>query len=86
MKKLTRMVRGLRYRLKLFRTLHSLEEEITALVEKGGGEIISGEFKISLNAEGQVQVSILEPSNVRQLVLPLEEGGAQCEDGYVPSP
>ncbi len=69
------MVRSFRYRLKLLRTLRALEDEITGLVEKGGGEIISGEFKISLNSKGQIEISILDPLNVRQLILPFEKGG-----------
>ncbi len=40
------MVRSFRYRLKLMRTLRAIEDEITELVEKGGGEIISGNFNL----------------------------------------
>ncbi len=71
------MVRSFRYRLKLMRTLRAIEDEITELVEKGGGEIISGEFKISLNPKGQIEISILDPLDVRQLILPFEKGGKE---------
>jgi len=54
-------------------TLHEIEDEIkNSLLKEEKEEIITGEFKISIKEEGQIEVTELPPLNPEQLNLPLK--------------
>ncbi len=53
--------------------MESLEDEIrNSLLDEGKNELISGEFKISIKGDNQIEIIELPPMNFRQLELPLE--------------
>jgi hypothetical protein len=53
-------------------TVSTLEDEIRALLTKEEkSEMISGDFKISIRGDGQIEVTELPRSNLEQLDLPL---------------
>ena len=54
------------------RTLECLEDEIRkSLLDEGKHEVISGDFKICISENGQIEISELPPLNLEQLNLPL---------------
>lgn len=53
-------------------TLNELENQIrNSLLDEGKDEVISGDFKISIKENGQIEISELTPANLEQLKLPL---------------
>jgi DNA repair protein RadC len=80
--KLAQMARTLLYRRRLAAAADLLENKIRAfLLKKGRQEIIDGGFKISLKADGQIEVKEVSPPNPNQPELPLNrpEGGSTQE-------
>ena len=52
--------------------MNTLEDEIrTLLMKEEKNEMISGDFKISIRGNGQIEVTELPRSNLEQLDLPL---------------
>lgn len=54
--------------------LNELEDEIRqSLLSEGKEETTSGGFKISIQRDGQVEITELPPLNLEQLELPLKQ-------------
>jgi hypothetical protein len=71
-RKLYQMVKSLVFRRRMTETLHEIEDEIkNSLLKEEKEEMITGEFKISIKEEGQIEVTELPPLNLEQLDLPL---------------
>lgn len=65
------------------KTLNEVEDDIRhSLLSKGKEEMISGGFKISIQRDGQVEITELPPLNLKQLELPLKQSEGSKEGEY----
>jgi hypothetical protein len=77
------MARGLLFRRKMMEKAPALENEIQAfLLKEGKEEMVSGGLKISVRADGRIDIIELPPINLKQLKLPLKRsrGSKKGED------
>ena len=71
-KKLYQAAKSLIFRRRMVETVSTLEDEIRALLTKEEkSEMITGDFKISIRGDGQIEVTEVPRLNLEQLDLPL---------------